>query len=197
MQVDNFSISLVIPYRDEQKNLNDLLHSIKSWTKQADEIIIIDSSQIPTIISNDFIHFCSSSGITLTHEQYEKLIYPGHARNIGIGLSRSNLIAFLDVKTIPSVDWLERNFKLIQDSSNDGVWGRTIYECSQGKQRIIRAATYGKSPVKTLPGSLIKKDCFLKAGLFIETVRAGEDGDWFNRAYLHQLNLRTIMTWVT
>lgn len=188
MQADNFSIALVIPCRDEQTNLNDLLHSITAWTKQADEIIIIDSSQIPTIIPNDFIDFCSTNVITLAHKQFDKLIFPGHARNIGIDASRSNLVAFLDVKTIPSIDWLERNFELMQDNSADGVWGKTIYKCSQNKQRIIRAATYGKLPVKTLPGSLIKKDCFFKAGLFLETVRAGEDGDWFNRAYLHQLN---------
>jgi hypothetical protein len=189
MQAENFSIALVIPYRDDQTNLNDLLHSIAEWTKQADEIIIIDSSQIPTTIPNDFINFCSTSGIAIVHKQFDKLIFPGHARNIGISASRSNLIAFLDVKTIPSIDWLEKNFKLMRDNSADGVWGKTIYECTQNKQRIIRAATYGKSPVKTLPGSLIKKDCFFKAGLFIETVRAGEDGDWFNRAFLHQLNI--------
>jgi hypothetical protein len=188
MEAHDSSIALIIPHRDDRKNLNHLLQSIKSWTKMANEIIIVDSSQDSESIQYDFVEFCSSKKIKLIHHQSDKLIYPGHARNIGIDISNSTLIAFLDVKTMPTDDWLDKSFEFMKDESLDGVWGKTIYKCSQNKQKIIRAATYGKLPIKTLPGSLIKRDCFRKAGLFIQSVRAGEDGDWFSRADLHQLN---------
>ena len=188
MQATSFSIALIIPHADEYDDLQSLLSSMQSWTKQANEIIVIDSSKKSEALSVDFEKFCSSNQINLIHHQHDNLIYPGHARNIGINISKSNLIAFLDVKTVPTKNWLSNNFEIIKNSSNDGVWGKTIYECSGNKQKIIRAATYGKLPIRTLPGSLIQRHCFAKAGLFVESVRAGEDGDWFNRAYLHRMN---------
>ena len=59
----------------------------------ANEIIIVDSSQDSESIQYDFVEFCSSKKIKLIHHQSDKLIYPGHARNIGIDISNSNLIA--------------------------------------------------------------------------------------------------------
>ncbi len=188
MKANNYSIALIIPHADAYHDLNNLLQSMKLWTKQADEVIVVDSSQKPRNLPDDFKKFCLSKKIHLIHQQYDELIYPGHARNIGINVSQSNLIAFLDAKTVPTENWLSTYFNIIKNSSNDGIWGKTVYECSDKKQKIIRAATYGKLPLKTLPGSLIKKQCFLKAGQFIESVRAGEDGDWFNRAHLHEMN---------
>tara|TARA_Y100001935_G_C17306698_1_gene512765 strand:- start:1875 stop:2897 length:1023 start_codon:yes stop_codon:yes gene_type:complete len=190
MQANSHSIALIIPHADEYDDLQSLLSSMELWTKQADEVIVIDSSKSPENLPLDFEKFCSSNQINLMHHQLDKLIYPGHARNIGVNLSQSNLIAFLDVKTVPTKNWLSNNFEIIKNSSNDGIWGKTIYKCSGNKQKIIRAATYGKLPIRTLPGSLINRHCFAKAGLFIESVRAGEDGDWFNRAYLHRMEFK-------
>ncbi len=54
----------------------------------------------------------------------------------------------------------------------------------------MRACTFGNLPIRTLPGSIIKKSAFELSGLFIESTRAGEDADWMSRAALHKLSFK-------
>ena len=44
MQANSNSIALIIPHADEYDDLQNLLSSMELWTKQADEVILIDSS---------------------------------------------------------------------------------------------------------------------------------------------------------
>jgi hypothetical protein len=69
------------------------------------------------------------------------------------------------------------------------VWGNTHYEADTYVAKIIRACTYGAKPIKTFPGSIIKKNTFKKCGLFIESSRAGEDGDWMTRSSMHRIKI--------
>ena len=59
------------------------------------------------------------------------------------------------------------------------------------KEKIIRAATFGEKKIITLPGTILKKNVFLKCGKFIEHVRAGEDADWILRTKLNQIKSLT------
>jgi hypothetical protein len=45
----------------------------------------------------------------------------------------------------------------------------------------VRDSIYGVNPIRTLPGSIIKKNVFHKVGQFLENVRTGEDSEWMNR----------------
>ena len=83
MDANDSSIALIIPHRDDRENLNHLLQSIKSWTKMADEIIIVDSSQDLESIQYDFVEFCSSKKITLIHHQSDELILSPGLRSKG------------------------------------------------------------------------------------------------------------------
>ena len=189
-------ISLIIPHQNQKTELAILLESLNTWTMLPSEIVIIDSSDVWIEFQEDFLSLCDKENVSLELIQ-ERLIFPGHARNLGIKSSKNDLMAFLDVKTIPTKNWLERSYEQLKTSNALFLRGATIYEACSLKEQIILASTFGFKNLKTLPGSLIHKNAFSQCGLFIENVRAGEDGDWMSRAKLHRVHLSDNLEIVT
>jgi glycosyltransferase involved in cell wall biosynthesis len=181
-------ISLIIPCKNAESKLTQLLESISGWETIPSEIIIIDSSDEKYKISPNFEGFIKKSGIRLIPIHKQNL-YPGHARNIGINSSTNTLLAFLDTSTQPNSKWLSSGINLMDLNKSDGVWGSTYYQATKFSTKIFRACTYGEIPIRTFPGSILNKDIFSKCGLFIENTRAGEDGDWMSRAELHRFRI--------
>ena len=181
-------ISLIIPCQNAETNLFVLLSHIPQWKAIPSEIIIVDSSKKEPSIPEDFKLFIKKLNINLCIIHQESL-YPGHARNIGIYNATNTLLAFLDTSTHPTKEWLSSSITIMKSHDSDGVWGKTYYKTDTFVSKIFRACTYGEKPIKTLPGSVIKKDIFNKCGLFVENVRAGEDGDWMSRVELHDINI--------
>lgn len=182
----NLEVSLAIPSHNPGSNLNSLLSSIKSWTAYPGEILVIDSSLNEPQISEEVKKFLIEEKISFQMIR-ESNLYPGKARNIGIKESTYEAIAFLDIMTLPSSSWLKDNFGILYELKVDGVWGSTSYQASTKFKKVIRACTFGTLPIRTLPGSIIKKTVFESSGLFIESTRAGEDADWMYRVALHKL----------
>ena len=86
------------------------------------------------------------------------------------------------MNTVPyKNNWLEKNFKFFIENDLDALIGQTYYLANSKKEKIIRASTYGKNFLNTLPGSIIDKRIFEEVGLFNSTIRAGEDIDWLRR----------------
>ena len=181
-------VSLIIPSKNANKNLFKLLRCIPDWDVIPNEIIIVDSSHDKLIIPKYFNIFVNNNNIKLSII-YGKSLYPGHARNIGINSSNNNLIAFLDTSTIPKKTWLSSGLEIVSTQNSEGVWGKTYYEADKFLTKIYRASTFGEQPIKTFPGSILKKNVFNKCGLFIQTTRAGEDGDWISRSNVHGLKI--------
>ncbi|MDC3244800.1 glycosyltransferase [Gammaproteobacteria bacterium] len=182
------NISLIIPSLNAEKKLVHLLTKLLDWEVIPNEIIIVDSSQrkflIPKILDSS-IKKLNISLIII----YGDNLYPGHARNIGIANSTNSLLAFLDTSTHPNTKWLSSGLYLMNKNNSQGVWGNTYYEAKTYTSKIIRACTFGNKPIKTFPGSILKKDIFIKCGLFIESTRAGEDGDWMSRLNVHKITI--------
>lgn len=183
-------VSLIIPVQNANEELLKLLKLIPRWNALPNEIIIIDSSKPKLRLPEDFETYCEKFQIKFLLIHSDNL-YPGHARNIGIINATNFLLAFLDTSTHPTKDWLSNSLKIINDNDADGVWGNTYYEAYSYSTKIFRACTYGVKPIKTLPGSVFKKNVFDKCGLFIESVRAGEDGDWMSRVNLQNINMKS------
>ena len=181
-------VSLIIPYKSDQEKLSILLSSMLDWKATPNEIIIINTSSNGIFIPNDFKSFYKDNNTNL-YILEKKNMYPGGARNFGIKKVTNSLLAFLDTSTHPSNDWLSRGLEIIETGNYEGVWGSTYYEANLFISRIFRACTYGEKPIKTFPGSILHKDVFTKCGLFIESTRAGEDGDFMSRMDLHNINI--------
>tara|TARA_B100001057_G_scaffold110715_2_gene108735 strand:- start:6095 stop:7084 length:990 start_codon:yes stop_codon:yes gene_type:complete len=181
-------ISLIIPSQNAKPKILYLLGCIPNWEVIPNEIIIVDSSEEKLTLPEEFEIFVKEFDIRLL-TIFKENLYPGHARNIGISKSSNELLAFLDTSTIPCNKWLSSGLNLIKKQNADGVWGKTFYEADKFLPKIFRACTYGEKPIKTLPGTILKSHIFNRCGLFIESTRAGEDGDWMSRAELQEINM--------
>jgi len=181
-------VSLIIPFNGEYESLLKIIGGVRFWVYKPSEIIIVNTEldtnqslrlEIKRIIDNDNI------SLKIIEDPGS---FPGRARNVAIEQSTHQLIAFLDSKTLPSKLWLSESLKMIQINSFDLIWGSTCYEANTFLEKAIKYSTYGSNPLRTLPGSLIKRKVFTKAGFFLESIRAGEDGDWIARVVLHEIN---------
>jgi|TARA_B110000483_G_scaffold144160_1_gene172103 glycosyltransferase involved in cell wall biosynthesis len=181
--------SLIIPCCNPGNNLQNLTDNIKSWSQLPQEILLIDSSSKAVLIDSAFTAFCDIHGVSIELLRFQKL-YPGKARNLGIKNAKHSVVAFVDILTLPSPDWLEEGFESIQASSSAGIWGNTLYKANNRFEKLIRACTFGIKGIKTLPGLIVKKSIFDISGLFIESTRAGEDTDWMHRVALHDIQLQ-------
>jgi len=98
-------ISVVIPFHGDKKDLINCLNGLKNQNSGITfETIVIESGNDPNIkeiinsINNSILISCKS------------VMYPGKARNLGIEISKSNFLAFLDSDCVPSADWINEIF---------------------------------------------------------------------------------------
>ena len=151
-------ISIVIPCLNGSKFIDDLLDSIDKQTFKPFEIIIIDSG------SNDsdqtLLKIKNSSLSKCIKYKSIGLAYPGRSRNMGVEMSKGDWIAFLDLRTLPYPDWLQELYKSSQNGKYNFIVSLRNCEASSYFQKILRAATYGNIPAKSLAGSLINRNFF-------------------------------------
>ena len=183
--MNNSSISVIIPTRNDEQLLGKILAVINAQTLLPKEIVIIDSSTDDN--TKDLIIEYDNTIPVVYH--HERKAYPGKARNVGVKLVSGDWIAFLDSKTIPDEDWLERYQHLVQAYHVDAVFGVTQFDAKSPFQKVLRAATYGKIGHHTVPGTLIKKMVFDDSGGFLEHVRMGEDIEWRERLIKNDFNI--------
>ena len=184
-------ISLIIPALSSNSFIEDIIVNILHWTKLPSEIIIVNSSNKNYQIEKNLKKRLKKNKITLILINKKNLL-PGAARNVGILKSKNEYIAFLDVNTLPySRNWLKLNFDYMIKNNLDGIFGKTYYSTNSFIEKIIRASTYGKAYLRTIPGSFFKrKPVLTSVGLFNSNSRAGEDTDWLKRVQKSNLVIK-------
>ena len=173
-------ISVIIPSNHDHHELLKIVRAVCGQTAKPSEIVIVDSSPEGGICPAEITALCTGSGIRSIYEHRERAL-PGEARNIGLGMAKGELIAFIDVQTIPRPHWLEASLGLLARQGVAGVWGATCFSSHTTFERLVRDGFYGVLPRKTLPGSVFRREVFDKAGQFIAWIRAGEDTEWMLR----------------
>ena len=178
--------TLIVPSNSNIRNLNFFLENIFTWDSLPKEIIFINTNKKKIILEKYYKNLFKKKKIIIRILDQPNL-FPGAARNIGITYSSNEIISFLDIGTHASKEWLKTGYEQIRNKNYLISWGNTFYLATSYKDKIIRASTYGQSPLKTLPGSKMKRDLFKIVGVFLKDVRAGEDAEWMYRARLHKI----------
>ncbi len=182
-------ISLIIPSISDEFFVNDFLTNIYLWIYIPSEIILINTSGKKIKIDKYINRKFKSKKVTIKIIN-KKNLYPGAARNLGLRYSKFKYILFLDMNTVPySKNWLNRNFNYLIKNKLDGLYGQTFYLANSYQEKIIRASTYGKAYLRTIPGSIFSKETLLKVGKFNSMTRAGEDTEWINRSKRYNLKI--------
>ena len=171
-------ISVIVPTKDFPDCVDQMLDALSKQSKLPAEVIIIDSSKDHCI---EELLIGYKSVLNIQYHKCDQSLFPGEARNKGLELCKFATIAFLDSKTVPNRNWLESSALALQQNQ-DIVFGSTLYTAKTRWQKIFQSSIFGKNPVETLPGSILSVVNAKKIGKFTEGIRAGEDGEWRDRA---------------
>ena len=171
-------VSLVIPCGADEVALASVLAAVESGTCWPAEVLVVDASQ-------------QLQGRAPCADPFSSLVqviespgplFPGAARNLGCDAASMDWLAFLDLNTLPSPQWLEAVYALAQQHPGvELVLGATRYRSQGWQRRLFISAIYGERPLPTLPGSLVHRSVFGRVGGFLPDIRAGEDTDWLVR----------------
>jgi len=193
----NNSIDVIIPTYNQGIFIVDAIKSIESQVLKPRYIYIIDdgsTDETPTIINN----YMKISSIPIRYKQKENG-GPNSARNMGLTLSDSDFVAFLDADDMWHKDKLQEQINVYKNTSfkklglvytkyktinTKGEIDNDAYDVTLDKN--IRGNTYkkllhGNKILGSASGVLIKKEVFSTVGLFDEKLRFGEDWDMWLR----------------
>jgi glycosyltransferase involved in cell wall biosynthesis len=173
-------ISVVIPVRNEEDSVRALLEGLLSQTLPPTEIVITDSGSIDgtTEIIEGFIH--SGAPVKLIRE---KAALPGRGRNVAVGHSRCDWIAFTDAGITPAADWLEALARRVHETSVEVVYG-TYEPVIDSFFKECAAIAYVPPPFESESGPvrprsivsvLMRRKVWETAGGFPEDLRSAED----------------------
>jgi glycosyltransferase involved in cell wall biosynthesis len=188
-------VSVIIPTYDSARFIADAVRSVMAQTYPCHEVIVIDDGsgdETAEIVR----------GLT-GQIRYRRQEHRGvaAARNAGIKIARGQYICFLDADDLWTPDKLELQVEFMAAHSDVGLAfadaeeseDRTILKSSIVETTTFHAAIVSQVPLQDaftklvqenfIPTSsvMIRKDCFLRAGLFDESLRVVEDRDMWLR----------------
>jgi len=184
------SLTVVVPYHNEQDNLEYLLDQLAAQTLQPKEVILVNSG------STD----ASSTRIDEWISRRQKQVVfknldastrtPGGSKSAGVAASKGDLLAFMDCGLDFPTHWLQSQYSLMTSSAVDWVSGVCLTTGTNLVDKSAIAHTYGyESTRPVIPSSLVRRSVFDRIGLF-KDLRAGYDAEWArlaNRAGLRRL----------
>jgi glycosyltransferase involved in cell wall biosynthesis len=156
-------VSVIVPAYNDSDRLQICLQALENQTypQCLYEVVVVDNA------SDD------GSDVKGVVERYNRCIYsyeshPGSyaARNKGISLAKSEIIAFTDADCIPSTDWIAQGVRYLQEYPNCGLIA--------GKIEI-----FFKDPAKLTPVELYESLMALPQQEFLEKHRYGATANVF------------------
>jgi glycosyltransferase involved in cell wall biosynthesis len=189
-------ISVVIPAYNAQDTIACLLEALLNQQRLPDEVIIVDNnSQDDTkeTVQRFIANRQSSVNIILEREAAQG---PSSARNKGARDAGGDVIAFIDADEEPSVAWLmtvEEEFSRGTDVLTGTVFEQNTETFLRSYLDVMERATVGKREVFAADiyshkflyagNCAIRKDLFIRLGMFDPGMQRGEDHDLSKRIY--------------
>lgn len=178
--------SVVIPTYNYGKYLSECLFSALNQTLPPTEIIVIDDGSTDNT-AEIIIPFLSDHRII-----YKKTNNQGvsTARNIGIELSNTDIIAFLDADDVWHLDKMEMQIRLFYNDDVGVVYAlRQPFNDNGLIYNYIKVNTYKGNILKYLikhnfvpmSSAVVRKSCFEQVGMFNSCLTQGEDFDMWLR----------------
>lgn len=187
-------INVIIPVYNGEKYLGEALDSILLQSLQPCEIIVVDDGSTdgtPSVCKK----YIDRIGEKLKYIRKEKG-GAASARNTGILEAQGEYLAFLDSDDIWTEKRLEQGFEEIKkDMVCSMIFGLVEEFYSPDTDEAFRAKyKCSSASLKGMhPGTmLIRKDDFMRVGLFSEKYATGEFIEWYGRASAEGLKYKII-----
>ena len=174
-------VSVVIPVRDEENSIRELLDSLLQQTRPPDEIVITDggSADATPQIIEDYIR--KGAPVRLIRAD---LALPGRGRNLGAAQASFEWLAFTDAGIRLAEDWLEALVaRAEQDNSIDVVYG-WWQPVTDTFFKQCAAITYVPPPAlhdgvlarpRSIASALLRRQAWQGVNGFPEDLRSAED----------------------
>ena len=174
-------VSVVVPVRDEEQSIRELLDSLLRQTRPPDQIVITDGGSIdatPQIIEE---YIQKGAPVRLLRAGPA---LPGRGRNLGAAAADFEWLAFTDAGIRLNHDWLETLVaRAAQDSSIDIVYGSwepvtdTFFkECAAIAYVPPPSLREGIiSRPRFIASTLLRREAWAKVNGFPEDLRSAED----------------------
>ncbi len=173
-------VSAIVPVFNGERYVGEAVQSILDQDYTPLEVIVIDDGSIDRTAR---VLEAFGSRIRYVHQNNRGL---AGARNTGVGVSRGQLLAFLDHDDLWLPGKLASQAKALEaDEKLDMVFGHTT-EFFSPEMPAEERERYG-APKESFPGLvagalLVRRDAFLAAGSFSTQWRVGEFIDWLLKA---------------
>ncbi len=187
-------ISVIVPVRNEEQSIGQLLNGLTSQTLKPAEIVITDggsSDQTAAIIAE------YDQTVVPIHLIRAGAALPGRARNLAASQAANEWLAFVDAGTSPQPTWLEFLSQRAQLQSDlDVVYGSyepvtdTLFKrCSVMASLAPPVEIEGKFVrTRSVASVLMKRSVWQTVGGFPENLRSAEDLLFMNE--IEQANFR-------
>lgn len=190
------TVSVIIPVYNGERYLAEAIESVLAQTYRPIEIIVVDDGS-----TDGSAHIAKGYGSPVRYF-FQSNRGTGAARNRGVGLAVGNFLAFLDQDDLWVADKLTVQMEAFSTVSElDLVFGHIKQFHSPELDERVKQRIY--CPTELMPGyspsaMLIKRDAFLRVGLFDTKWQVGEWVDWCVRAAeleLKAMILPDLVTW--
>jgi glycosyltransferase involved in cell wall biosynthesis len=174
-------ISVIIPVRNEEQSIAQLLNSLTAQTIKPAEIVITDGGSTDGTAA--IIETYTPNAVPI-HLIRAGAALPGRGRNLAAAKAVNEWLAFIDAGVQPEANWLERLAAPVQESDDvDVVYGAYEPVVDTLFKRCVAIATV--TPPQEFAGqmmrgrsivsSLMKRTVWEKVGGFPEDLRSAED----------------------
>ena len=174
-------VTVVVPYFNESKSITKTLGLVAKQSNPAKEVIFVNSSSTDDsfLVVDAWINENQDKFVTWFRNIDKSTNNPGSSKNIGIKMSKTKWIAFMDCGQNFRTDWLERQINYIDSNNLEISFGVVYLKGVNWVDRCAIAQTYGYRRIRScVPGTILNKKVFDITGLFLEGRRSGYDMIW-------------------
>ncbi len=195
MENNNINISVIIPLHTHEHLLEKCLFALKKQTYKNFEVIVVYNGK--GLNSKEIVE---NFGFRWVNEEK---VGSYSARNTGIKIAKSSIIAFTDADCIPKENWIEEAIKIFEKKKDIDIIGgkiELIYKNNKPKTYEIFENIFDFNQKYFIEQNhsgctsnlFVKKGVFEKIGLFDENFKSMGDYKFTRKAHKEGINLSYI-----
>lgn len=179
-------VSVILPVYNGARFLREAVDSVRAQDYEPVEIIIIDdgsTDETPQVIAS-----LGQSIVTCRQDNCG----PGAARNRGLSLAKGEIVAFIDADDRwPAGKLTDQVGRLLSDPGLEIVQGRIQFQLEPGAEfPQLPYEGYAHQLTNSIFGAgVYRRSVFERVGPLDESLRIGDDMDWFLRAREHSVSM--------